>query len=58
MMEISKNNLFKRGTESDITYIKVSGDVPEIFYVLEAMAPTKQKHAKELAKCFLRNFQN
>ena len=58
MMEISKNNLCKRGTESDITYIKVSGDVPKIFYVLEAMAPTKQKHAKELAKCFLRNFQN
>ena len=48
MMEILKNNLFKRGIESGITFTKVSGDVsqyilrsgslwsPNIFYVLEA----------------------
>ena len=34
MMEILKNNLFKRGIESDITFTKLSGDVSQ--YILRS----------------------
>ena len=34
MAEISKNNLFKRGIESDITFTKVSRDVSQ--YILRS----------------------
>ena len=34
MMEISENNLFKCGIESDITFTKLSGDVSQ--YILRS----------------------
>ena len=64
MMEILKNNLFKRGIESDITFTKVLGDVSQ--YILrsgslwhlqsKSMPKNKQNISLEIFKtsvCFL-----
>ena len=47
MMEISKNNLLKRGIESDITSTNIFGDVSQYIYMFwKLMALTKQQFAK------------
>ena len=64
MMEILKNNLFKCGIESDITFTKLSGDISQ--YLLrsgsllhplsKSMTKNKQNVSLEIFKtsvCFL-----
>ena len=48
MTEISKNNLLKRGIESENTFTKEIRERLLIYFtVWRFMAPTKQNHAKE-----------